>query len=1040
MLNSRGVLSCVVVLMVLVLQARADTYYMRSSGHDKNDGRTPATAVTSLDRVSKLVGAGDTVYIGAGSYSGRARFTSAGTPDHPIRLIGDVSGVHTGDAGEVFLTHNNSSPVIELQNAHHFEIHAVTIESGSEGVRVNASRGCLLRGVTIGNVREASVAVINNGTVRVESGRLTALKRGVQVNNGHAVVLDTVIGDLNEAALEMSNSGSSIEARRCTISNARYGAYADNGTLTLVNTLITRTAREAVYTRNDTTLTMVHCTVDNANGDGARFRGRSTLHNNIFTNITGHGMNLDGGSVSASHNLVFNQTGERSRNFDSIEYDFDPRYRDAAGGDFTLSPDSGAIDIGYEAGEYTDTDRLGVARPSGRGWDLGAFESEGGVAAVDLPYVNDFESGVGNEWSDTRSDTTRVLSTFLGRHGRETAGGVAKQTEAAITVRTTPGELYYIVYDLYAIDAWNGDSAKPGPDRFRLSAGELILLDESLSANGTNHSFGRYPDEHLQAGFGNRNDGIYRNNIARFVASGNETRISWRGGAEQDIGDASWGLDNIRIFHESDAEQHLPLFASVSVEFAFNLQNSSEDDSPSGILWGDLDGDGLPDALVTGLGSVALMNRGHTFEAAWLGRGAAWGQGALFDADNDGDLDFFIACLRGDDTAQLLLNDGTGTLSFAGAAGFGRAAENLGLAAGDFNADGRTDIALFSGNGVWMGLNTGDPAEDGFKVSAGMDGAALRASRAGERGFVSTADANNDGFLDFFFHDSGGRLFLSDGRGGYVEDRNAIDIPTGGAHASGSAWGDFNNNGWMDLFVPSRRRGERGTLFVNRGGVFHDITDSAGIGDTSEQFSAAWGDSNNNGLLDLLITTGADSPMLLYLNRGDGTFALATNGPVAVGKVHDAVFVDFDNDGDLDIAATRPGGTNVLLRNILDNDRFLKVRPLQRTADGADVAVIGARVELFDARGEPLGRRDVGVARGFGGAEPMWAHFGGVEPDEAHTVRITWPGGDTSTTPVVPAEASTAFGVRVVDQMLTVVQEPETRVRVVRWREISPTD
>lgn len=1040
MFNSRGVWSCVIVMMALVLQARAETYYMRSSGHDKNDGRTPATAVASLDRVSKLVGAGDTVYIGAGSYRGRARFTSAGTPDRPIRLIGDINGTHTGDAGAVFLTHNNSSPVIELQNAHHFEIHAVTIESGSEGVRVNASRGCLLRGVSIGDVREAAVAVINNGAVRIESGTLTALKRGVQVSNGHAVVLDTVIGDLNEAALEMSNSGSSVEARRCTISNVRHGAYADNGTLTLVNTLITGTTREAVFTRNDTTLTMVHCTVDSTNGDGARFRGRSTLHNNIFSNIKGHGMNHDGGSVTASHNLIFNQTGDRSRNFDSLEYDFDPRYRDAAGGDYALSPDSGAIDIGYEAGEYTDIDRLGVARPGGRGWDLGAYESEGGVAAVDLPYVNDFESGVGEEWSDTRHATTRVLSTFLGRHGREKVGGSWTQSEAAITARTTPGELYYIVYDLYAIDSWDGNNTQWGPDRITLSAGDQILLDETLTAHGANHTFGRYPDEYVQAGFRNWLDGIYRNNVARFVATGTETRIAWRGEANQDINDESWGLDNVRIFHESDAEQHLPLFANVSVEFGFNLQNSSEDDSPSGILWGDLDGDGLPDALVTGLGSVVMMNRGHTFEAAWLGRGAAWGQGALFDADNDGDLDFFIACLRSDDTAQLLLNDGTGTLTFASAAGFDRAAKNLGLAAGDFNADGLGDIALFSGNGVWMGLNTGDPAEDGFTVSAGMDGAAMRAGRAGERGFVSAADINNDGFLDFFSHDSGGRLFLSDGRGGFVEDRNAIDIPTGGVHMSGSAWGDFNNDGLVDLFVPSRRRGERGTLFENRAGVFHDITDSAGIGDTSEQFSAAWGDSNNNGLLDLLITTDADSPLLLYLNQGDGTFALATNGPVVVGKVHDAVFVDFDNDGDLDIAATRPGGTNVLLRNILDNDRFLKVRPLQRTADGVDVAVVGARIELFDAQGERLGRREVGVARGFGGAEPMWAHFGGVEPDEAHTVRITWPGGDTSTTPVVPAEASTAFGVRVVDQMLTVVREPETRVRVVRWREISPTD
>ncbi len=105
------------------------------------------------------------------------------------------------------------------------------------------------------------------------------------------------------------------------------------------------------------------------------------------------------------------------------------------------------------------------------------------------------------------------------------------------------------------------------------------------------------------------------------------------------------------------------------------------------------------------------------------------------------------------------------------------------------------------------------------------------------------------------------------------------------------------------------------------------------------------------------------------------------------------------------------------------------------------VDVVGARVGLWNSAASAiLARREIGVARGHGGIEPMWAHFGGVTPSSTYTVRIVWPGGDEVSQQVIPASVSTTIGSTTIAQMLSVTQEDQTRARVVRWREVSSVD
>jgi hypothetical protein len=146
---------------------------------------------------------------------------------------------------------------------------------------------------------------------------------------------------------------------------------------------------------------------------------------------------------------------------------------------------------------------------------------------------------------------------------------------------------------------------------------------------------------------------------------------------------------------------------------------------------------------------------------------------------------------------------------------------------------------------------------------------------------------------------------------------------TGGQPA---AWADYDNDDDLDLFV-GFREGVANRLYRNEGGKFTEVAASAGLADTADTRAAAWGDYDGDGNVDLYVgfTRRSKLENRLYRNDGKGRFtdvakAMAVD---AVGETRQPSWVDYDNDGDLDLFVAFRDAPNMLFRN--DGERFVSV-------------------------------------------------------------------------------------------------------------------
>jgi ASPIC/UnbV protein/VCBS repeat protein/immunoglobulin I-set domain protein len=287
--------------------------------------------------------------------------------------------------------------------------------------------------------------------------------------------------------------------------------------------------------------------------------------------------------------------------------------------------------------------------------------------------------------------------------------------------------------------------------------------------------------------------------------------------------------------------------------------------------------------------------------AASGGTGGAWG-----DFNNDGLVDLFVSFDNGS-ASVLYTNSGGATLIADTGAGIGAGTgSSWGCAWGDFDNDGNLDLlgSVYGGNNYVFHNNgngtltklTGDPIV-----------------RAGTGNNVIWGDYDNDGFLDAYCAGSANLLFHNNGNGSFTKMTNSVAGRDGSGQ--GCAWGDYDNDGFLDLFVT--RVNQPNLLYHNnRDGTFTRINTPPFTSDLAISQGCSWGDYDNDGLLDLVVCNN-NAKNFLYHNEGSGRFTKVTSSAIAniAAASSGSAWADYDNDGFLDLFVAVRGGVNLLFHN-----------------------------------------------------------------------------------------------------------------------------
>ncbi len=285
-----------------------------------------------------------------------------------------------------------------------------------------------------------------------------------------------------------------------------------------------------------------------------------------------------------------------------------------------------------------------------------------------------------------------------------------------------------------------------------------------------------------------------------------------------------------------------------------------------GISFGDYDNDGYPDLFVANWAGQSILYRNNgdnTFTNVTVKTGVAGVgncfSGAFCDVDRDGFIDLFVTRKYGPNA--LYHNDGNGMFTdITHAAGLAGLTGSFMAIFGDINNDNCPDLYIVNeGNGNTMYLN------DGKGHFSDVTSQSATGSHGGGCCGANFGDYNNDGNLDLYVSYSGPNILLeNDGHGHFTDVTASAGVGNDG-YSRGAQFGDVNNDGYLDLYV-GNADGQKCALYINNGdGTFTDMTDNFGVGNYGNVSGCAFGDYNNDGNIDLYVVN-IDMANRLYRN------------------------------------------------------------------------------------------------------------------------------------------------------------------------------
>jgi hypothetical protein len=423
------------------------------------------------------------------------------------------------------------------------------------------------------------------------------------------------------------------------------------------------------------------------------------------------------------------------------------------------------------------------------------------------------------------------------------------------------------------------------------------------------------------------------------------------------------------------------------------------------MCWADFNNDGYQDLFVTNNNSSNQNNMLYLNDAAGgftkvtsgpvvNDGGSSYGCTAA-DIDNDGDIDLFVSNYNENNFLYLNNSDGTFTKVITGSI-VNDGGKSVGCAFGDYNNDGYLDLYVANrdqvnffyknnGDGTFTKITTGEIVTD-----------------IANSGGCSWGDYNNDGYIDLFVANATNDCLYKNNGDGTFTKRTDDPVVNESDYSTGGSWGDYDNDGDIDLFVTGGLVGSNYCrLFNNNGdGTFTKITNDPIVNPLFWAGGSAWGDYDNDGDLDMFVG-GYDGINRLYTNNDNGTFTAVDTGIVVTdGNYKKGVgWCDYDKDGDMDLFAARNnyfGGNNCFYKNLGVGNNWINITCEGTTSNycgvGAKVYVRASINGTMKTQLQVITTQSGGNQSGMNNLNPT---FGLRDAAVIDSIIIVWPGGIT---------------------------------------------